>query len=170
MVAYLCMHCAFMLWCLRSLRNDSRFKVTQWRTGASRNVIFHFGLSFLLLLLLLVTIIIIILEAQYTNSCIGRRGKKEPHGRLAAAGGTAGGWLPVLSRELALIPLGKRLSQPPPTHSFLSQSWAQRSLWGQERRQRSPSRAQKEWMPDSNAAPPPCGSLLPSLPHHSHSG
>ena len=35
-VTYLFIHHASVLWSPRSLRNDSHFKVTQWRTGASR--------------------------------------------------------------------------------------------------------------------------------------
>lgn len=43
MVTYLFMHHASVLWCLRSLRNDSHFKVTRWRTGVSRRPHFPLG-------------------------------------------------------------------------------------------------------------------------------
>lgn len=123
-----------------------------------------------------------LLEARCMNSCM--------EGGWGVGGrGTAGGWPPALRREPALGSPGKGAASAS-THSRFPVP-ARAGPEGPSRVRRggqwSPGRAQKEQMPDTDAAPPLCASpphrppspflpnprpppppprILPSLHHH----
>lgn len=108
--------------------------------------------------------VILITRGRCTNSCIEDWGRGE--------GGTKRCRPPALRREPALGSPGKGVA-PTTTHpGSLSQPRAGRPQWDQERRQWLLGQAQKERMPDADAAlcAFPLLPLLLPLPLHCHLG